>query len=99
IRHLINRLGTHAVCVPFVGGKYHPLAAVYRLEVLGNVNQLLAERRYRPIFLFDQVSTKVLREEDLRDADPGFESLRNLNTPAEYEEALRPAGLSDASAS
>jgi hypothetical protein len=65
---------------------------VYRLEVAGLAGRLLAEDRLRPAFLFDQSRTRVVRPEELADADPEFQSLRNLNTSAEYEEALREAG-------
>ena len=92
VRRLIELLGDHDICVPRVGGYLHPLAAVYRLEVGALAERLLAEGRLRPAFLFDQARTRVVLPEELADVDPGFESLRNLNTPAEYEEALRAAG-------
>src|SRR5476649_600377 len=34
VRRMIDLLGTHSICVPFVEGYHHPLAAVYRVEVL-----------------------------------------------------------------
>src|SRR5438105_4111874 len=34
IRRLVELLGDHAICVPHVGDYHHPLAAVYRIEVL-----------------------------------------------------------------
>jgi molybdopterin-guanine dinucleotide biosynthesis protein A len=91
VRRLIELLGDHAVCVPRVGGYLHPLAAVYRLEVAPVVARLLAEDRLRPAFLFDEVPTRVLEPEELADVDPSFQTLRNLNTPDEYEAALRDA--------
>jgi molybdopterin-guanine dinucleotide biosynthesis protein A len=91
VRRLIELLGEHAVCVPRVGGYLHPLAAVYRLEVAPVVARLLAEDRLRPAFLFDEVPTRVLEPEELADVDPTFQTLRNLNTPDEYEAALRDA--------
>jgi molybdopterin-guanine dinucleotide biosynthesis protein A len=92
VRRLIDLLGEHDIAVPEVGGYRHPLAAVYRLEVGALAERLLAEDRLRPAFLFDQARTRVVRPEELTDVDPDFQSLRNLNTPAEYEEALRAAG-------
>src|SRR5437868_8867739 len=55
IRRLIDLLGDHAICVPHVGDKHHPLAAVYRIEVKEAVNRLMAENRMRPFFLFEIV--------------------------------------------
>ena len=92
VRRLIDLLGGHDIAVPEVGGYRHPLAAVYRLEVAPIAARLLAEDRLRPAFLFDQARTRVVRPEELADVGPDFRSLRNLNTPAEYEEALRAAG-------
>jgi molybdopterin-guanine dinucleotide biosynthesis protein A len=91
VRRLIDLLGEHAVCVPRVGGYLHPLAAVYRLGVAGVAARLLTEDRLRPAFLFDEVPTRVVQAEELADVDDSFQTLRNLNTPAEYEAALRDA--------
>ena len=88
VRRMIELLGDHVACVPEVGGYRHPLAAVYRVEVAAVAAELLAVDRLRPTFLFDRVSTRVVRAEDFADVDPDGESLRNLNTPEEYELAL-----------
>jgi molybdopterin-guanine dinucleotide biosynthesis protein A len=89
IRRMIDLRGEQAICVPRVGGYHHPMAAVYRIDVLETVNQLLAENRLRPVFLFDSLPTRVVEAEELADVDPTFQSLRNLNTPEDYEAALR----------
>jgi molybdopterin-guanine dinucleotide biosynthesis protein A len=89
VRRLIELRGEHAICVPEVGGYRHPLAAVYRIDVEPVVAQLLAEDRLRPAFLFDRIPTRFVRPEELADVDPDFSSLRNLNTPEEYEAAVR----------
>ncbi len=89
VRRLIELLGEYAVCVPQVEGYRHPLAAVYRLEVADVAMRLLAEDRLRPAFLFEQVPTRIVQPEELADVDSTFQTLRNLNTPAEYEAAWR----------
>jgi molybdopterin-guanine dinucleotide biosynthesis protein A len=89
VQRLVGLLGEKAVCVPRVGGYHHPLAAVYRVEVKEAVARLLAEDRLRPFFLFEAVPTRVVEAAELEDVDPTFQSLRNLNTPEEYEAALR----------
>jgi molybdopterin-guanine dinucleotide biosynthesis protein A len=89
VRRLIELLGDHAICVPRVGDYHHPLAAVYRLEVADAVVRLLAEDRLRPFFLFQTVPTRVVEAAELTDVDPTLQTLRNLNTPEEYEAALR----------
>lgn len=92
VRRMIDLLGTHTICVPHVDGYHHPLAAVYRVEVLNNVRQLLAENRMRPFFLFEAVPTRIVEAFQLADVDPAFESLRNLNTPEDYERAVLELG-------
>ena len=88
VRRMIELLGEHVVCVPRVGDFHHPLAAVYRVNVVETVQRLLAENRLRPVFLFETLPTRVVLPHELADVDPGFQSLRNLNTPEEYEAAL-----------
>jgi molybdopterin-guanine dinucleotide biosynthesis protein A len=89
VRRLIELLGQHAICVPRIGEFHHPLAAVYRLKVAETVTRLLAENRLRPFFLFEEVPTRIVEAAELADVDPTFETLRNLNTPQDYEAALR----------
>ena len=91
VRRLLDLLGANAICVPRVGEYHHPLAAVYRVEVAEAVRRLLAEGRLRPFFLFEAVPTRVVAAAELADVDPAFQTLRNLNTPEEYEAALREA--------
>jgi molybdopterin-guanine dinucleotide biosynthesis protein A len=89
VHRLIDLLGEHAICVPRVGDYHHPLAAVYRIDVIDAVNHLLAENRLRPFFLFESVATRVVEAAEMADVDPTFQTLRNLNTPEDYEAALR----------
>jgi molybdopterin-guanine dinucleotide biosynthesis protein A len=91
VRRLVELLGEHTICVPEVGGYRHPLSAVYRIEAAAAAARLLAENRLRPTFLFEEVPTRIVHPEELAVVDPTFQTLRNLNTPAEYEAALRDA--------
>jgi molybdopterin-guanine dinucleotide biosynthesis protein A len=91
VRRLIDLLGKHAICVPESGGYRHPLAAVYRVEVAALAERLLAEGRSRPADLFEELPTRVVTSYELADVDPALRTLRNLNTPADYEAAARDA--------
>src|SRR5262249_53413681 len=88
VRRLIELLGEHAICVPKVGDYHHPLSAVYRVEVAEAVASLLAENQLRPMLLFERVPTRVVSAAELVSVDPDFRSLRNLNSPEDYEQAL-----------
>ncbi len=97
----LRREGTppYDVAVVRAGGHHHPLGAVYRCALRSEVAALLAEGRLRPFFLFEQVRTLfveeplLLADPELAAADPELASLRNVNTPEDYEAALRDAGL------
>jgi molybdenum cofactor guanylyltransferase len=93
VSRMVELLGHHAVCVPRVDDFYHPLAAIYRMEVQDVVLKLLASNRLRPVFLFDEVSTRIVEAHELADVDEALQSLRNLNTPEDYQAALREANL------
>ena len=89
VRYVVASLGDADVAVPYTDGHYHPLAAVYRTRVADQVDRLLAADRLRPFFLFEAVSTRTLTADELRRVDPELKSLRNLNTPEDYEAVLR----------
>jgi molybdopterin-guanine dinucleotide biosynthesis protein A len=89
VRRLIEQLGEYTICVPEVGGYRHPLAAVYRIEVVAAAMRLLAQNRLAPTFLFEEVPTRIVGPNELADVDATFQTLRNLNTLGDYEAALR----------
>lgn len=78
-----------SIAVPRVEGYFHPLAGVYRVDLCDTVLSLLAADRLRPVFLFDEAKTRIVEKDELNDVDPTLESLRNVNTPDEYEAILR----------
>jgi len=93
VREMFDRLGTHDIVVPFDGKHHHPLASVYRPQVLPIVESLLASDRLRPVFLFNEVRTLKVPVDSLRDVDPTLSSLLNLNYPEDYAAALETAGF------
>ncbi len=93
VRRVVELAEGWAIAVPHVEGYDHPLAAVYRVDLLPEVETLLGGERLRPVYLFDRVRTRRVGTEDLCGADPTLGSLRNVNTPEEYQAALVAAGL------
>ena len=93
IREMFRRLGDFEICVPRDGRYHHPLAAVYRTSIVPVIESLLAADRLRPAFLFDECRTVEAPVEEMRTVDPELDSLRNMNNPEDYQEALRSAGL------
>jgi molybdenum cofactor guanylyltransferase len=98
VRRVLAAVDGVDVAVPHAGGFRHPLAAAYRVGLLPLVEELIAEERMKPAFLFERCRVRWLDEGDLladpalAAADPALESLLNLNEPADYEAArARPA--------
>ena len=92
VRQMLDLARGHDVAVMEIEGFTHPLSAVYRRATLARVEELLAQDRLRPVFLYDAVNTRRVRPEEIT-ADPELRTLRNLNTPADYQQALVDAGL------
>lgn len=86
VRRVLELLRDHDIAVPRTEGFHHPLAAAYRPTVLPHIEALLAADRLRPVFLFERVRTREITADELQDV--GLESLRNLNTPEDYQAAL-----------
>lgn len=93
-RVLSGCAGGFDICVPVVRGEPQPLAAAYRSSVLAEVESLLQGERHRVSLLFERCATRrveeawLLGDPQVAALDPGLESVRNLNHPADYAEAL-----------
>jgi molybdopterin-guanine dinucleotide biosynthesis protein A len=92
VRQIIDLARDYDIAVMEIDGFPHPLSAVYRRATLPRVEDLLANNRLRPVFLFDAVKTRRVRPEEMT-ADPDLLTLRNLNTREDYQRALIEAGL------
>ena len=90
VSQMLDHAGGYDIAVMEIDGFTHPLSAVYRRSTLECVEDLLANNRLRPVFLFDAVKTRRVRPEDMT-ADPDLRTLRNLNTRQDYEQALSDA--------
>jgi molybdopterin-guanine dinucleotide biosynthesis protein A len=97
VRRIMEELGDSDIAVPVEGESekqfHHPLAAVYRLSVLAEVERLLAQDRLRLLDLFDAVPTRRVPVETLREVDPELATLLNLNRREDYVAALASEGL------
>lgn len=98
VEHMFERLGDHDVAVPRAEGYVHALSAVYRTSVYPIAERLLREGWRRPFYLFEEVDTLKVSEEELRAVDPELTTLANLNTPEAYEEALKRLAREEGSA-
>lgn len=88
VRRLAELLGDAALAVPILGGRPHPLAAVYRREVLVTIERLLARDCLRVGALLEELPVRRVDAAELLDVDPQLQTLRNLNSPEDYQAAL-----------
>lgn len=89
VGRLVELLGEAGVCVPRIEGRFQPLTAVYRVNLLPVVQGLLLEGRCRLLDLLDTVPIRAATDDELGNVDPDLRSFRNLNTPEDYAAALR----------
>ncbi|MCO6454244.1 MAG: molybdenum cofactor guanylyltransferase [Pirellulaceae bacterium] len=94
VSRLVGLLGTHQAVVPLSDSRPHPLCAVYRRNVLPELNAMRQAQQWRLRELLDRVDRLLVPADELRDIDPTLESLANINTPGAYLDALARAGLS-----
>ncbi|MCS6864861.1 MAG: molybdenum cofactor guanylyltransferase [Gemmataceae bacterium] len=89
IRRVLSLLGEAAACVPSVNQRLHPLAAAYRVQVLPIARQHLACQRFRLHDWVAALPTRIISPHEWADVDPQMRSLWNINTPEDYQAALR----------
>jgi molybdopterin-guanine dinucleotide biosynthesis protein A/molybdopterin converting factor small subunit len=87
IEYLLSLKDEFDVVVPRWEGRFQPLMAVYRKEVVPILEAQLVNGELRPVSLFTKVRTREVSEEEVRRVDPDGGSFFNMNTPADYEEA------------
>lgn len=92
VKQLWDLLEENDIVVPTEEGRYHPLAAIYRVSVEQVAEQLLVEDQRRPAFLFDRVKTRGVPVEELKEVDPELRTFQNVNEPMDYCRLLQDAG-------
>jgi molybdopterin-guanine dinucleotide biosynthesis protein A len=93
VREMVGLIDDHDAAVPVDERYQHPLAAVYQTRLLPHIERLLEAGQRRPAFLLDAVDTLRVPVQRLRKVDPDLRTLWNLNSPEDYQKALRAAGL------
>jgi molybdopterin-guanine dinucleotide biosynthesis protein A len=92
VARMFDALGDAAAVQAVVEGMAQPLLAVYRTSLAPKAARLVREGRRRVIYLAEGERVSLLREPEVREADPDLLSFRNVNTPEDYAAALRDAG-------
>jgi molybdopterin-guanine dinucleotide biosynthesis protein A len=82
---LLNRSEPFSAIVVDDGGYWQPLHAFYRVDLLNALRAALSAGERSPQRWLRTVKPLVVPAEELRAVDPELRSLRNVNTPGEYE--------------
>ena len=93
VEWLAEQLGVHDLVIPEVGGMLQPLCAIYRTSIEPAVRKLLATDDRSLHGLTGSTNARVLTEAEVSAFDPSLRFLRGVNSPEEYQAALREAGL------
>lgn len=81
------------VVLPFVGGFRQPMAAGYSTTLAESISKLLEAGYHRPAHLFEECRVRqvddaaLLADSWLAGVDPELDSVLNVNTPEDYEQA------------
>ena len=95
VRAVVTGLEDHDTVVPNDGQFDHVLAAAYRTRLEATARELLNTGQRRPLRLIEAANSRRIPVDELRIADPNLDSLRNCNTPEDYQTVLKLAGLAD----
>jgi len=87
--HIDNRFD---VTVPETAAGFEPLCAVYSKNCLDAVSRHLSREEYKIRLLFRRLRVRTVGEKILREKDPDLLSFFNVNTPEDWEKAVRLAG-------
>lgn len=89
ISYLIAQIVDYDVVVPYWEDRLQPLHAVYRRSVAPLLQEQLEHGELRPISLYKNVRTREILEGEIRGFDPDGMSFLNMNTPEDYQAALK----------
>lgn len=86
--YLGNMSGEYEVVLPIHSDGREPLTAIYKRSLVGEIEKMIAEKRYKIAFLYEKARMKRLDIEEFKEGKAIKEGFKNINTPEE----LRMAG-------
>lgn len=79
IRYMVSASGEFDVTVPYYGGYYQPLHAIYSKKCLAPVEARIEKNQRRIISFYDDVTVRRIREEEIRSLVDPYRAFRNIN--------------------
>jgi molybdopterin-guanine dinucleotide biosynthesis protein A len=89
--HLANERMDHEAVVPVQpDGRPQPLAALYKIDPCRQrATEMIRAGRRRPLDLLETVKTRWVAFDELRNLDHAEKFFVNINTPEDYDDAIR----------
>lgn len=88
-RRLCDMLGQHDALIPQVEGKLQPLQAVYRRSCTKVFAAMRARDEDRLHEIVNFADVRIMADEEIRSLDPERLGFFNVNTPEDYQRALK----------
>jgi molybdenum cofactor guanylyltransferase len=88
---MVRRLGHHEAVIPVIGGRQHPLFAVYRKSIIKEIESCIEEGSLRIRDLLEKLDVVFLDEQELQtySTDSLERIFFNMNRLEEYEQAKK----------
>jgi molybdopterin-guanine dinucleotide biosynthesis protein A len=93
IAWLAGLLGGHDLVIPRAGDLLQPMCSLWRVRVLARLEQALTAGKRAPKELVPELDARIVTEAEIDGFDPSRRFLLSIDTPEDYEAALR-AGAS-----
>lgn len=91
ISYIIGQRAKEAT-VPLLGGRPEPLLAVYTKDATQRMRQMIGEGNTSIAKMLQEMDVRYISEEELKAIDPSGESFMNINTPEDYDRAVKHMG-------
>jgi molybdopterin-guanine dinucleotide biosynthesis protein A len=89
LAYLLGLPFDYDLLMPFIGGRQQPLHAIYARRCLEAMGEQIESGDLKIVRLLDTLRGRIVTEADLQ--PDWLSSFRNMNTPADWEEAQRQA--------
>ena len=84
VRYMVDIQDNHAAVVPSVANEIEPLHAIYAQSCLGPIRNLIGSKRYQVRLVYDQISVRYVKEDEIRRFGSPTRAFLNINTPDEF---------------
>lgn len=89
IDYLLSSLDEHDIVIPRINGHLEPMHAIYSKKCIPFIQTLLEGDDLKIKQLFAEVDTFEISEDCIRNFDPAFDFIINVNTPEDFEKAKK----------